>query len=480
MNKLFKIIKTKEELMKIHNIQSDTNSLSNSELLRKTNDIGFLVVGETQLNKEVSYFNSHSSLETLLLYRNMIELLKKTSKKYGVTKLLSNINTIALFKSFTAGNSYNDLNIRVVAEWMNLYNLSSDDLKVAMSYPIVITSNTIEIDENKHKNTNIGSKHQFGNELKKLIANIETNPLECNLIDDHTKSEIRSVLSGKKYPHIELFTKLMRFCGLNPIDALKRYQYLAVIYNDITTNKECTLYSNLDKQQLDAFYTTSLSQKDTCNDKPHNKTINKEYLENIYIRDIENNSKNASVFAEYVLSMMNSNLDVDEIIRDILSSSTKDSNALMIVDFINEVASITLDDILKNHQTTKYCEFSSININPTIDLNNNEYCNEKSHDGNINPNNQILNIEISVKKKYYCKNDYWKNENPNKNEDGYYWDYVDKEIIQSIEKLIKSAPFEELSIKNVQSIVRDVIKEDTKGTIKAVKFGAEMSRSASS
>ena len=81
MNKLFKIIKTKEKLIKVHNIQSDTYSLSNNELLRETNDIGFLVVGETQLNKEVSYFNSHSSLETLLLYRNMIELLKKNIKK---------------------------------------------------------------------------------------------------------------------------------------------------------------------------------------------------------------------------------------------------------------------------------------------------------------------------------------------------------------------------------------------------------------
>lgn len=197
MNKLFKIIKTKEELIKVHNIQSDTYSLSNNELLRETNDIGFLVVGETQLNKEVSYFNSHSSLETLLLYRNMIELLKKTSKKYEITKLLSNINTTTLFKSFIAGNLYKGLNIRIVAEWMNLYNFSSDDLKSLMSYPVVSTSNIIEIDRNKIKNTNIGSKNQFGNELKKLFDNIEISPLEYNLINDDTKSKIRSILARK-------------------------------------------------------------------------------------------------------------------------------------------------------------------------------------------------------------------------------------------------------------------------------------------
>lgn len=197
MNKLFKIIKTKEKLIKVHNIQSDTYSLSNNELLRETNDIGFLVVGETQLNKEVSYFNSHSSLETLLLYRNMIELLKKTSKKYEITKLLSNINTTTLFKSFIAGNLYKGLNIRIVAEWMNLYNFSSDDLKSLMSYPVVSTSNIIEIDRNKIKNTNIGSKNQFGNELKKLFDNIEISPLEYNLINDDTKSKIRSILARK-------------------------------------------------------------------------------------------------------------------------------------------------------------------------------------------------------------------------------------------------------------------------------------------
>ena len=197
MNKLFKIIKKKEELIKVHNIQSDTYSLSNNELLRETNDIGFLVVGETQLNKEVSYFNSHSSLETLLLYRNMIELLKKTSKKYEITKLLSNINTTTLFKSFIAGNLYKGLNIRIVAEWMNLYNFSSDDLKSLMSYPVVSTSNIIEIDRNKIKNTNIGSKNQFGNELKKLFDNIEISPLEYNLINDDTKSKIRSILARK-------------------------------------------------------------------------------------------------------------------------------------------------------------------------------------------------------------------------------------------------------------------------------------------
>lgn len=197
MNKLFKIIKTKEELIKVHNIQSDTYSLSNNELLRETNDIGFLVVGETQLNKEVSYFNSHSSLETLLLYRNMIELLKKTSKKYEITKLLSNINTTTLFKSFIVGNLYKGLNIRIVAEWMNLYNFSSDDLKSLMSYPVVSTSNIIEIDRNKIKNTNIGSKNQFGNELKKLFDNIEISPLEYNLINDDTKSKIRSILARK-------------------------------------------------------------------------------------------------------------------------------------------------------------------------------------------------------------------------------------------------------------------------------------------
>ena len=197
MNKLFKIIKKKEELIKVHNIQSDTYSLSNNELLRETNDIGFLVVGETQLNKEVSYFNSHSSLETLLLYRNMIELLKKTSKKYEITKLLSNINTTTLFKSFIVGNLYKGLNIRIVAEWMNLYNFSSDDLKSLMSYPVVSTSNIIEIDRNKIKNTNIGSKNQFGNELKKLFDNIEISPLEYNLINDDTKSKIRSILARK-------------------------------------------------------------------------------------------------------------------------------------------------------------------------------------------------------------------------------------------------------------------------------------------
>lgn len=447
MNKLFKIIKTKEELIKVHNIQSDTYSLSNNELLRKTNDIGFLMFGETQLNKEVSYYNSHSSLETLLLYRNIIELLKKTSKKHGVTKLLSNINTITLFKSFIEGNSYKDLNIRIVAEWMHLYNLSSDDLKTAMSYPIVVTSNTIEIDRDKQKNTNIASKHQFGNELKKLFDNIKINPLECNLIDDYTKSEIRSILAGKKYPHIELFVKLMRFCGLNPADALKRYQYLAVICNNITTNKECTLYSNLCMQQLDAFSETSIHIKDTCDNSYYNEILNKEYLQNIYIRDIENDLKKASTFADDVLSITNSNSDIKEIITDMLSN-IKISNANMIVDFINEA-------------------------------NDNKYSSEISHDENINPHNEILNIEIYVKKKYYCKNDYWQNENPNKDEHGYYWDYVGKEVIHSLEKSIKSIPFEELSIKKIQSIIKNVIKEDTKFSIKVIKFGAEMSISAS-
>ena len=80
---------------------------------------------------------------------------------------------------------------------MNLYNFSSDDLKSLMSYPVVSTSNIIEIDRNKIKNTNIGSKNQFGNELKKLFDNIEISPLEYNLINDDTKSKIRSILARK-------------------------------------------------------------------------------------------------------------------------------------------------------------------------------------------------------------------------------------------------------------------------------------------
>ena len=95
------------------------------------------------------------------------------------------------------GNLYKGLNIRIVAEWMNLYNFSSDDLKSLMSYPVVSTSNIIEIDRNKIKNTNIGSKNQFGNELKKLFDNIEISPLEYNLINDDTKSKIRSILARK-------------------------------------------------------------------------------------------------------------------------------------------------------------------------------------------------------------------------------------------------------------------------------------------
>lgn len=270
----------------------------------------------------------------------------------------------------------------------------------------------------------------------------------------------------------------MRFCRLNPIDALKRYQYLAVLCNDITTNKECTLYSNLGKQQLDVFSMAYINQKDTCDDKYHSKTVNKEYLESIYISDIENNSENASVFAEYILCTMKDNPDIEEFIRDMLSSN-KETSAWMIVDFINEALSITLDDILSTHQTTKDCKFDLVNAKLIRNFNKSEYCSKISHDENINPNNEMLNIEISIKKKYYCRNDYWRNENPNKNEYGYYWDYVEKEVVQSLEKSIKSIPFEELSIKNIQSIIKNIVQEYVKASIKVVKFGAEILISAS-
>lgn len=444
----------------------------------QTNNPGFLKVAHPDV-PFYSIYEHGCPADCLAFYWNMACLMRQAGMSIDIaTRTFSNLNNKNTYTQFVKGRGYSLMNVRLVAEFISAFSLTKEEVAMMLAGPITTTSKPYIEKINKNR---IGTKNKIAEELSKLLDQVEVNPLLDGVLDNKTTAAIRAGISGRSYMHLDEFLPLMRYCGVDPVSALFVCQSLNVHIADDGESVFCKMRSSVG-QNLDAYHHSVEIDKNSDD-------VAMGLIIQSYLRSPNNSQDNLLCFRHNMDYIREHYEPAFKTLKDTLAE--KPLSFDLILAFFAKATGIEASDIVTGMLSVFDPENGADSVQPaqqTVEANEQsveesavaegpalELSSEKTSEITFEKETQEKRvclmsedttenstIKLEVKRKYSCSRFSWKNENPNKNEEGYYWGEISEQEKHALEKEIEDTPILELSICKVKSIIRKFYSDELK------------------
>lgn len=469
---------TKEELFERNKIDSEL-PVSADFFYFQTSNPGFLWV-EYPDTPLYSVYDQTCPADCLMFYWNMTYMMRQAGISLDIaTRTFSNLNNKNVYSRFIQGHGYSFLNVRLVAEFIAAFSLTREEVSMMLSGPILATSKPYVEKINKNR---IGTKSMVAEELSKLLDQVEVNPLMDGVLDDKIMTAIRAGISGRSYMHLDEFLPLMRYCGVDPVSAICSCQNLGVQVEDDGESVFCKMRNSMG-QDLDAYHHVVEVNKDSDN-------VIMGLITQSYVNSPNNSQDNLLCFRHNMEYIKEHHAFAFEALKEILTE--KNLSFDLILDFISKATGIETTEIMTGTLFIPDSEEETTDESVKNTLNNEEQMQgttqrevpEMTVQEGMNAEyvrittdqkREAISMELVVKVKHRCSARSWKNENPNKLEEGYYWGEVSENEKDILKDRIQEIPVQELSIERVKEFMRHFYQSEVKVFLSIKQDFAELS-----
>lgn len=466
---------TPEELFERHGIDQDL-PVSADLLFFQTGDPGFLCHSHPDVPLS-NVYNGSTPADCIMFYWNMMQLMKLSGITLDLaTRTFSNLNNKSAYTRFLQGKGYAFLNIRLAAEFSAAMSLTKEEISMMFTGPITTTEKPYVEKINKNR---VGTKNRIAEELSKLVEQVEVNPLEDATLDQPVIAGIRAGISGRSYMHLETFVPLMRYCGVDPASAIYACQHLNVSVPNDDREGESVFYSMQSAmgQNLDAYQHTVVL------DRTDDYVIMGLIAQN-FMKSPDRSPENLMRFMHNMEYIKNTYPEAFETMKSMLIE--KPLSLESVVEFLSKATGLEESEILTGvlmvpDSPQEEASDTGAAQEEVLHVRNPEPEAEEQPAALVAPNEDNeekpaveMKIETMLRVKHPCSNYSWRNENPNKEEDGYYWADLSEEEKEAICDQIREIPTQDLSIRKIRAIIEDAYPGSVKAYISIQQISAEL------
>lgn len=379
--------------------------------------------------KDAYTFNQSSlCMGRTILYKNIRDLFLQMKLSMDGARVFSPIGNKTIFKRFMSGHASELVNTRFLMELIEAFDFNKEELAAMLCTEISFSGVPKMLPFDKSQ---IPTKAMVGAQLKKLI---DTDRNRLTHFTDLMQNQIRMAEAGKTYLDVAVFVNLLLAYDLDPAEEILKLRNLKE-YLDVDPN-----YQAFEGQGTRTTVAEVLEFIEYL--------VQKSFDEKVFlVQNIEWAFHRFDSLSPDLIEQLLNSLDMDKKVENLLSFFTE---------FLNVSSSDLLYQRLEETWKDEEAEVSEdIEKEPEEETEKAEDEMEITETSDEGENTMDQEVTININGKYFvpCEKNSWKNENPNPNGEGFYWEIMPEDMAENIRLTLMRFDLMEASMNSVRKAV---------------------------